>query len=95
MIVTVGGIKGGVGKSLITVNLTVIRALSGKKVLLVDGDEQGTAGDWTDHREGLGLSTPWTTIRLKSNAVRTEVLKLKDNYDDIIIDLKSCSICIN
>lgn len=86
MIITVGGIKGGCGKSLISTNLTVMRALSGKKVLLVDADEQGTSGDWTDHRTGLGVETPWTTIRLKSNAVRTEVKKMINNYDDIIID---------
>jgi len=86
MIITVGGIKGGVGKSLISTNLTVMRAFKGKKVLLVDGDEQGTAGDWTDHRIGLGLNTPWTTVRLKATAVRTEVLKLSKNYDDIFID---------
>lgn len=85
MIVTVGGIKGGVGKSLISTNLTVIRSLKGK-VLLVDGDEQGTSGDWVDHRIGLGIETTWTTIRLKGGAVRTEVLKLVDNYDDILID---------
>lgn len=86
MIITVGGIKGGVGKSMVAVNLTVIRALSNKKVLLVDADEQGTSGDWADHRTGLGVNTPWTTIRLKTAAVRTEIKKLSDNYDDIIID---------
>lgn len=86
MIITIGGIKGGCGKSLISTNLTVLRSLQGKKVLLVDGDEQGTAGDWTDHRAELGIDVPWTTIRLKGNAVRTEVLKLTKNYDDIIID---------
>jgi len=86
MILTVGGIKGGCGKSLIATNLTVMRALKKKNVLLVDGDEQGTAGDWADHRNALGVETPWTTIRLKANAIRTEVLKLEANYDDIIID---------
>lgn len=86
MIVTVGGIKGGCGKSLIATNLTVLRALSNKRVLLVDADSQGTSGDWTDHREALGVSTPWTTIRLKANAVRTEIRKMTDLYDDIIID---------
>ena len=86
MIITIGAVKGGCGKSLISTNLTVLQSLSGKKVLLVDGDEQGTAGDWNDHRAGLGIDTPWTTIRLKSSAVRTEILKLKSNYDDIIID---------
>jgi len=86
MILTVGGIKGGCGKSLVATNLTVMRALKNNKVLLIDGDEQGTAGDWADHRNALGVETPWTTIRLKANAIRTEVLKLTDNYDDIIID---------
>src|SRR3990167_412525 len=86
MIITIGAIKGGCGKSLISTNLTVLRSLIGKKVLLVDGDEQGTSGDWTDHRTGLGINTPWTAVRLKANAVRTEVLKLAKNYDDIIID---------
>lgn len=86
MIITIGGIKGGVGKSLVATNLAVMRAQGGNKVLLVDGDEQGTAGDWADHRTGLGVATPWTTVRLKANAVRTEVLKLAKDYDDIIID---------
>lgn len=86
MIITIGAIKGGCGKSLISTNLTVLRSQAGKKVLLVDGDEQGTAGDWSDHRIGLGIHTPWTSIRLRANAVRTEILKLKENYDDIIID---------
>jgi chromosome partitioning protein len=86
MIVTSGGIKGGAGKSLIATNLCVVRSLKSKKVLLVDADEQGSSGDWVDHRMGLGVDTPWTTIRLKANAVRTEVLKMARNYDDIIID---------
>ena len=86
MIITVGSIQGGVGKSLISTNLTVMRAIKGGKVLLVDGDEQGTSGDWTDHRIGLGLNTPWTTVRLKAAAVRTEVLKMSCDYDDIFID---------
>ena len=86
MIITVGGIKGGCGKSLIATNLTVMRAVKDRKVLLVDADEQGTSGDWTDHRTGLGVETPWTTIRLKANAVRTEIKKMEKNYDDIIID---------
>lgn len=86
MIITVGGIKGGCGKSLISTNLVVLRAKNSKRVLLVDADEQGTSGDWVDHRCDLGVNTPWTTVRLKANAVRTEVRKMMENYDDIIID---------
>jgi len=86
MIITIGSIKGGVGKSMISINLAVMRAIAGKKILLIDADEQGTTGDWTDHRISLGINTPWTTIRLKGSAVRTEVKKLENNYDDILID---------
>lgn len=86
MIITVGGIKGGCGKSLVSSNLCVLRSLSDKKVLLVDADEQGTVSDWTNHRINLGIPTNWTTVKLRSAAVRTEVLKLSQNYDDIIID---------
>ena len=86
MIVTLGGIKGGVGKSLISVNLAVLRSLDKKKILLVDGDDQGTTSDWVEHRFGLGIETPWTTIRLKGASVRNEILKMKQDYDDVIID---------
>jgi len=87
MIICVGGIKGGSGKSITAVNLTAMRSISkNKRVLLIDADEQGTAADWVEHRESLGVKTPWTTIRLKAGAVRTEVLKLMNSYDDIIID---------
>jgi chromosome partitioning protein len=86
MILCVGAVKGGVGKSLVATNLAVLRSKYGKKVLLVDADEQGTTSDWVDQRTEMGVDTPWTTVRLKSNAVRTEILKLSKNYDDIIID---------
>jgi chromosome partitioning protein len=86
MIVCIGGIKGGVGKSLLATNLTVLRAAQGKKILLVDADEQGTSSDWVAQRTELGVTTSWTTVRLKAAAVRTEILKLSRNYDDIIID---------
>ena len=38
MILVVGGIKGGVGKSTLASNLAVLAARGGKDVLLVDGD---------------------------------------------------------
>lgn len=86
MIITVGGIKGGVGKSMVSVNLAVMRSSLGKKVLLVDADDQKTSSNWSDLRTSLGIKTPFTTIRLSSKSVQTEVLKLATNYDDIIID---------
>ena len=86
MIYTIGGIKGGSGKTTIAVTLTVMLAQLGKKVLLVDADKQGTATDFSSWRtESLG-NTGFTSVQLADMQVRNEVLKLKTDYDDIIID---------
>jgi chromosome partitioning protein len=87
MIIVVGGIKGGSGKSTLATNLTVMRALNGKKVLLIDADEQKSSSTWADLRDRLGFTTPWTTIQLAGASIRAQVQKMKKDYDDIIIDV--------
>lgn len=87
MIIAFGGIKGGSGKTTLTTNITYLRGSTGKKVLLVDADDdQWSASDWAEHREAQNIPTPWTTIRLSGMAVRTQIQKLKQTYDDIFID---------
>jgi chromosome partitioning protein len=86
MIVVIGGIKGGSGKTTLCTNLAVIRAFQGKRILLVDADEQRSASDWAEHRESLGVTSPWTTIQLTGSAVRTQIMKMSKDYDDILID---------
>lgn len=86
MIIIVGGIKGGSGKTTLATNLTVVRSLAGKKVLLVDADEQRSASDWAEHRESLGITTPWTTVQLTGASVRTQLQKMRGHYDEIIVD---------
>lgn len=87
MITVFGGVKGGSGKTTLSTNLCVIQAISEKKVLLVDADEQQSAKDWSEHRENLEIDTPWTTVSLFGVSVRTQVLKLKEYYDEIIVDV--------
>lgn len=86
MIVVVGGIKGGSGKTTIATNLTVIRSNQKKKVILIDADDQKSASDWVEHRESLNIKTPWTTVQLTGSSLRNQVIKLKESYDEIIID---------
>ena len=87
MILVIGGIKGGSGKTTVAINLTVLRSLSGKKVLLVDADEQKSASNWSLQREIAGYPTSWATIQLAGSAVRSQIQKMKNDYDDIIIDV--------
>ncbi len=87
MIYTIGGIKGGSGKTTIATNLAVMLHLKGRDVLFVDADDQETATDFTHWRnESLPEGAGYTAIQLANNAVRTEILKLKSKYDDIVID---------
>ena len=87
MIITVGGIKGGSGKSTVATNLVVLRSLEGRDVLLVDADTQTTSSDFSLQRNNkTDGNAGFTCIKLAGQAVRTETLRLADKYQDIIID---------
>lgn len=87
MIIVVGGIKGGSGKTTVATNLSVIRAKEGRDVLLIDADDQETASDFTILRNERMLDgAGYTSIKLTGAAVRTETVRLADKYQDIIID---------
>ena len=86
MIITIGGQKGGTGKTTIATELVVHLSSKGHNVLLIDADDQGTATDFSDSRaESLG-ETGYTTIQLREKTLSTEVPKFSAIYDYIVID---------
>ena len=87
MIITVGGIKGGTGKTTVATNLTVWLANQGADVLLVDADEQESASDFTAWRDETTDGQPgYTLVQLNGATVRRQVEQLRPKYDHIIID---------
>lgn len=87
MIVVVGGIKGGSGKTTVATNLAVMCATENQDVLLIDADDQETASDFTVLRNESQQGRPsYTCIKLTGVAVRTETIRLSDKYETIIID---------
>ena len=87
VIIVVGGIKGGSGKTTVATNLAAMRALDGHDVLLVDADDQETASDFTMLRnERATDNATYTSIKLTGQAVRTETRRLAGKYDDVVID---------
>jgi chromosome partitioning protein len=87
MIVAVGGIKGGTGKTTVATNLTCLAAANGRDVLLIDADDQESAYDFTlarNHR--TNGQAGYTCTKQTGAAVRTETLRFAAKYQDIVID---------
>lgn len=86
MIVAVGNVKGGVGKTTLAVNIAIARARAGMDVLLIDGDDQATALDFSHLRAEQADRSDYTVVQLSGAAVRTQVRRLAPKYAEIIID---------
>ena len=85
MIFTIGGIKGGSGKTTIATNLAVYLASKGNEVLLVDADDQQSATDFAAIRAEEG-GHDFTTVNLLSKSVFDQLPKLKTKYTHIVVD---------
>lgn len=89
MIIICGGIKGGGGKTTSSINLAIMRGLSGYDVLLVDADsvDNGNASDFSAIRDEAVKNKGYTSIKLNGKTIAKEIPKLAKKFDDIIIDV--------
>ena len=87
MILTVGNIKGGVGKSTLACNIAVALSFqTGGGVLLIDGDKQGSAADFTQSRTDLLGEAGFTCVRAQGKEVVNQVVTMRDKFSHIVID---------
>lgn len=82
MIISVLNEKGGVGKTTLATNLAKAFKDSGKSVLLVDSDPQGSARDWHVKSEGEVLEV----IGLDRPTLDKDIVKFTRQYEFIFID---------
>jgi len=86
-IVTVGSTKGGVGKTTISINLAISRALAGRDVWLVNADRQETASIALTIRAEAGRQPTVATAQYVDGAsLRAQVQHQRNKFDEIIID---------
>ncbi|MCR5890952.1 AAA family ATPase [Hymenobacter sp. J193] len=87
MIYTVGGIKGGSGKTTIATNLTVYLLQQGRDVILIDADDQESSTDFTSFRhQTLNGDLGYTTVKVTGRELNAQVQRLATKCDDIVID---------
>jgi chromosome partitioning protein len=87
MILTVGNTKGGVGKTLLAVNIAAVLAARGDDILLIDGDGQSSAATFAQIRSELAVPAKFTTVQLHGAAIRQQMKSLRAKYQEIIIDV--------
>ena len=85
-IMTVGGEKGGTGKTTMAINLAVCRARAGGDVILIDTDTQGSASDWIEQRNQRGHKPTIASAQQFGTKLGATLEDLAKRYTDIIID---------
>ncbi|MBE9044329.1 AAA family ATPase [Pleurocapsales cyanobacterium LEGE 10410] len=75
--------KGGSGKTTISLHLASALSNKGHKVLLIDGDPQGSARDWLSARVE---DCPFGLVGLDRPIIHKELPKLASEYDYVVID---------
>ena len=86
MIILIGGEKGGTGKTTLATNLSSLRALVGRDVLLLDTDLQGSAAYWSQTRDEANIAPRVACLQRFGKGLQVEIQDLTKRYDDIIID---------
>ena len=85
LIVAVANLKGGVGKTALTLHLADALHLAGVRVLVIDLDPQGNAREWAAVGAAVGVDGP-PVIGMEYPALRRDLPRLAEDAEVVLID---------
>lgn len=85
LIITIANLKGGVGKSTVTINLASCLHRAGHRVLIVDADSQGTCQAWAAVAAERKHDGP-PVVGLAGPALRRDLPRVGAAFDVVVLD---------
>ena len=85
LVIAVCGLKGGVGKSTLSLNLAATLHRAGWKALIVDADSQATLRTWAAVAAEAGHDGP-PVISVDSKALDRDLKRVSGQYDVVVVD---------
>ena len=85
LVVAIAGLKGGIGKSTITLSLTGAMHRSGRRTLIIDADSQATLRTWAAKSAEGGYDGP-PVVALDARALRRDLEHVSAGFEIAVID---------
>jgi chromosome partitioning protein len=85
VIILVGSIKGGVGKSTLATNIAAYLAVKNKDVMLVDADRQSTSSNWYYDRSN-NTKLPTVHSAQKYDNIKQTLDDFSRRYEYVVVD---------
>src|SRR3954467_4915007 len=83
--IAVSNLKGGVGRSTVSLNLATCLHRAGHKTLIVDADPQATCRTWSAKASELGHEGP-PVVGIEGKSLRRDLARVSDGFDVVVID---------
>jgi chromosome partitioning protein len=83
--IAVANLKGGVGKSTLTIHIASFLAQAGHRTLIVDADPMGTCRAWAARASEAGHRGP-PVVAIEGKSLRRDLPTVAAPYDAIVID---------